>query len=244
MKASLVGKSGIIQCCLHAPHVCLPVTCKCCQSFASVTINVTDMSDYLIISKHFDTNPVDSKLLHEPITRDMLSHEPYTPESADSHSPNPEKTEEVHNESRRSSVSPLQLKSRLENIIRTSQSPKALIKRSASQDVVLNGRGEHFRQRTMSETTKRTSRPRLIISESINSMMRLQSHHSSSGEDWFEFDENSNSRNDFKEDCLSKGIGTEIEMNEIVVTEKPNIEQSMQEHTKERKKNLCCCILM
>lgn len=229
LKVRLVERSGIITCCMHSLDESLPVLCQCCRSFASVTINVTDMSDYVRV-KPFSNEPiVDSKLLHEPITRDMLSHEPYTPESADSHSPNPEKVEE---DNRRNSVSPSDLKNRLEDIIRTSQSPIAEIKRSVSQGMVVNDGGDGFRHRTMSETVKKTSRARLISSASVTSTVRLQSHHSSSGEEWFEFDENSNSRNSVKEDHCRRGKEVEVR------------EEEMRGHTKDEKKNRCCCVLM
>lgn len=195
------------------------------------------MSDYLVNTKKSFTNIIDSKLLHEPITKDMLSHEPYTPESADSHSPNPEKIED---ESRRSSVSPLQLKDRLEKIIRTSQSPKSLMKRSASQNVVVNSPKGDFRHRAMSETLKKTSRARLISTESISSVLRLQSHHSSSDENWFEFDENSNSRNS-KESCLGRDESV-IGLNEDVLQEKTcsvHIAHRDTKHTQE-----CCCVIV
>lgn len=212
---------------MHPCDESLPVLCQCCRSFASITINVTDMSDY-VKTKPFSVNqPVDSKLLHEPITRDMLSHEPYTPESADSHSPNPEIVEE---DNRRNSVSPSDLKNRLEDIIRTSQSPIPEIKRSVSQNVVLIDNGDGFRHRTMSETVKKTSRARLISSVSVTSTVRLQSHHSSSGEEWFEFDENSNSRNSVKEEQCKK--------------ESVDDSDDKKGHTKDEKKNDCCCVLM
>lgn len=189
------------------------------------------MSDY-VKTKPFPNQPVDSKLLQEPITRDMLSHEPYTPESADSHSPNPEIVEE---DNRRNSVSPSDLKTRLEDIIRTSQSPIAEIKRSVSQNMVLNGSDGNFRHRTMSETVKKTSRARLISSASVTSTVRLQSHHSSSGEEWFEFDENSNSRNSVKEEQCKK----EMEKMEVVVCE-----DERKGHTKDQTNSRCCCVLM
>lgn len=184
------------------------------------------MCDYVKTKPFPAPPPIDSQLLHEPITRDMLSHEPYTPESADSHSPNPEIVEE---DNRRNSVSPSDLKNRLEDIIRTSQSPIAEIKRSMSQDVAVSEKKEGFRQRTMSETVKKTSRARLITSVSVTSTVRLQSHHSSSDEEWFEFDENSNSRNSVKEDKKEpddRGDG------------------GGKGHTKDEKKNDCCCALM
>lgn len=190
------------------------------------------MCDY-VKTKPFPNPPIDLKLLQEPITRDMLSHEPYTPESADSHSPNLEKIDDDNEEvdSRRNSVSPSDLKNRLEDIIRTSQSPIAEIKRSVSQGIVLNSdrKPDDFRLRTMSETVKKTSRARLISSVSVTSTIRLQSHHSSSDEEWFEFDENSNSRNSVKEELCRK--------------ESEERGDEVKGHTKDEKNN-CCCVLM
>lgn len=200
---------------MHPFDESLPVTCPCCHSFASITINVTDLCDYSRNKPFPETPPVDSRLLREPVTRDMLSHEPYTPESADSHSPNIERAEE---DDRRNSVSPSDLKNRLEDIIRSSQSPILEIK-----DSVLNDEG--FRQRTMSETLKGSSRARLISSASVTSTIRLQSHHSSSEEEWYEFDENSNSRGSMKEECCKT-------------------EGEREGRTKDGGKSLCCCVLM
>lgn len=189
------------------------------------------MSEYkppLLFPPQNQQTPIDSQLLHEPITRDMLAHEPYTPESADSHSPNPEILEE---DNRRNSVSPSDLKTRLEDIIRTSQSPIAEIKRSVSQGVGICEKDDTFRLRTMSETVKKTSRARLISSVSVTSTVRLQSHHSSSDEEWFEFDENSNSRNSVKDDKKEP----EVLFDDV---------RGGKRDTKDEKKNDCCCVLM
>lgn len=183
-------------------------------------------------TKPFPSRPIiDAQLLHEPITRDMLSHEPYTPESADSHSPNLEKVDE---DNRRNSVSPSDLKTRLEDIIRTSQSPIAEIKRSVSQGVGISDNEDGFRLRTMSETVKKASRARLISSASVTSTVRLQSHHSSSDEEWFEFDENSNSRNSVKEEKCDKKVA------EVG----GDGEGGRKGHTKDEQKSGCCCVLM
>lgn len=243
LKAELLENSGTINCCVHAPFEYLPVTCRCCRCFASVTINVTDMCDYLVNTrKSFNDIPVDSKLLHEPITKEMLSHEPYTPESADSHSPNVEKIDNEQSEDRRESVSPLQLRNRLENIIQ--QSPTSLIKRSVSQNAIIANVKEDFHKRTLSETVRKTTRARLISSGSVSSTVRLQSHHSSSDEDWFEFDENSNSRNS-KEDCLLKE-----EPDVLCVTEfcESDIAQDRKSSVSRRKSSgnaqECCCFIL
>lgn len=244
LKAGLLQNSGIINCCLHAPFEYLPVTCPCCRSFASVTINVTDMCDYLVTRKSFSDIPVDSKLLHEPITKEMLSHEPYTPESADSHSPNTEKIDIEQTENRKDSVSPLQLRNRLENIIQTSQSPETFIKRCVSQNAIVASVKEDFHKRTLSETVRKTTRARLISSASANSTVRLQSHHSSSDEDWFEFDENLNSRNS-KEDCLLKEdaiVGSVFEICDsgAVQDAKSNVSNRKSSCSAQE----CCCCVM
>lgn len=191
----MIGNAGTIKCCSHAPHECLPVLCHCCQSYASVTINVIDMSEYLVNTrKSFDNITVDSNFLHEPITRDMLMHEPYTPESVESHSPTVEKMEllETQLTRKRNSVSPHELKTKLEDILRieNAKSQKFLMKRSASQYITKSASPKHcFRDRSMSEVPRKT-RARLKSESSVSSSLnRLQSHHSSSDEDWFEFDE-------------------------------------------------------
>lgn len=188
------------------------------------------MSDYLV--NPFTTPVVDSRLLHEPITKDMLSHEPYTPESADSHSPNPEKIDE---ETRRSSVSPIQLKNRLENIIRTSGSPKVM-KRSVSQNVAVCAPKIDFRCRAMSETVSKIARARLISSGSVTST-RLQSHHSSSDEDWFQFDENSNS----KENCCLKREESIVQMcdNDVIKDSSNN----SHVNSAVARTHKCCCVV-
>ncbi|KAJ8917854.1 hypothetical protein NQ315_010767 [Exocentrus adspersus] len=197
LRVDLRANAGTIMCCDHAPYACLPDKCRCCRLFASIKINIVDMSDYITNSRTSYANiSVDSKLLHEPITRDMLSHDPYTPESGDSplHSPLSEKES---TDARRDSVSPLQLKHRLESIIKRDlrKSPK-LMTRSASENVQLGFmRDNFFRNRAMSEIPKNV-RARLISSDSVNSLYRLQSHHSSSDEDWFEFE------NESVTDCL------------------------------------------
>ncbi|CAH0555899.1 unnamed protein product [Brassicogethes aeneus] len=141
------------------------------------------------MKKSFSEIFVDIKLLHEPITRDMLCHEPYTPESVDSHSPMPEKNEPSKNEPSKKFVSPTQLKSRLEEL---SKSPR-LMKRSTSENVDMNVDSTRFRTRAMSEVP--TKNHRLLSVASRGSLHRLQSHHSSSSESWYESD---------KDDILDK----------------------------------------
>lgn len=231
LKASLRGNSGIIRCCNHAQYDCLPVTCKCCHSFASIKINVTDMSDYLINTRSFNDLAVDSRLLHEPIiTKDMLSHDPYTPESVDSHSPNPEKND--HNEEiiiRRNSVTPEQLLSRLERIINSDDMRQ--ITRSQSHNVNLNGNPkETFRTRAMSEIPSKFARARLISTASVQSTLRLQSHHSSSDEDWFEFEEIKT-----KNDGNKKGDG-DINENDLDTT------VQKRKRNKGKRKMFCCSV--
>lgn len=183
--------AGIIACCDHPPFACLPDKCQCCQLFASIKINVIDVDfDFRTDNTRtsFSRVPIDSKLLHEPLTKDMLSHEPYTPESADSHSP---VVLEEHDfeKIRKNSVSPDQLKDKLERIIikELTKSPR-LMKRSASESVeTVKHKDGFFRSRAMSEVSK-TVRAKLIPTTKAASLQRLQSHHSSSDEEWFEFD--------------------------------------------------------
>ncbi|KAJ8946892.1 hypothetical protein NQ318_008248 [Aromia moschata] len=207
LRVDLRGNAGTVVCCDHAPFACLPDKCQCCHLFASIKINIVDMSDYITNTRNSYTNiPVDSKLLHEPITRDMLSHEPYTPESVDSHSPLTE-TEVGDDDPRQTSVSPVQLKNRLESIIKEElkKSPR-LMKRSASDNAqLICPRDTFFRTRAMSEVHK--TKVRLISSDSKDSLHRLKSHHSSSDEDWFEFE--NESPLDRLEDCFEALIARE-----------------------------------
>lgn len=116
----------------------------------------------------------------------MLTHEPYTPESADSRSP--VVPEDDLEKNRKNSVSPDQLKDKLEQIIlKESKKSPRLMKRSASESVeTMKCKGGFFRSRAMSEVTK-TTRAKLIPTTKAGSLQRLQSHHSSSDEEWFEF---------------------------------------------------------
>ncbi|CAH1121785.1 unnamed protein product [Ceutorhynchus assimilis] len=140
LRISLRANAGIVKCCDHALFVCLPVTCCCCRNFASVTINVVDMSINSNVSRSLtDANSIDSSLLHDrSATKGMLSHDPYTPESSNSRTPQPEEVdgEEVDEESWRSTVSPNELKSKLENIICKKSFP--LIKQSSLEDEYLD----------------------------------------------------------------------------------------------------------
>lgn len=109
------------------------MNCPCCSQFANVTINVIDMSDYL---KHSTSDiTINPNLLREPVTRDMLQHDPYTPESAESHSPNQEKVDVALSDLRRTSVSPMLLKKRLETFLKENSKPSMAITRSVSQHV-------------------------------------------------------------------------------------------------------------
>lgn len=180
LRLDLNENSGIVKCCDHTPCICLPASCDCCKSYAFVTINVIDMSDYLTPAtrnSYKNLNQIDNKLLHEPITKDMLLHEPYTPESVDSHSPQPEK-DDITTNLRRNSVTPEQLKSRLESYI---------------MHELIDNQISDFRGRTMSELPKN----RLISTSNDEkksiSLQRLQSHHSSSDDDWFELTKDNNS---------------------------------------------------
>lgn len=178
-----MGDSGIVKCCDHAPYRCLPGNCRCYAP--SVTISVTDEGDYN--KNSYTSLIVDYKLLHEPITKDMLMHDPYTPESADSHSPNPEKTGDTYQLQK--TIEPELLKTRLENILQFEQFrekedtlPRSKITRSLSQGIHAKPDDEQFRNRTMSEIPNKLSHVRLISSPKL----RLESHHSSSEEEWYE----------------------------------------------------------
>lgn len=132
LRTSILTNSGIITCCHHNEY-CLPMNCPCCSQFANVTINVIDMSDYL---KHSTSDiTINPNLLREPVTRDMLQHDPYTPESAESHSPNQEKVDVALSDLRRTSVSPMLLKKRLETFLKENSKPSMAITRSVSQHV-------------------------------------------------------------------------------------------------------------
>ncbi|RZC33633.1 type I inositol 1,4,5-trisphosphate 5-phosphatase [Asbolus verrucosus] len=240
LRLELKGNSGTVKCCDHSPYECLPATCQCCQTFASVTINVVDMSDYS--NKSFPSVTIDSKLLHEPITRDMLSHDPYTPESVESRSPLPdEKHSKDETRSRRGSVSPTQLKSRLEYILKLER--KFPMTRSVSENVEIRGSNENFfRNRAMSEVTK-IRRIRLISTTSTNSVQRFQSHHSSSDEDWFEYDDN---ETDSKSSVQIEGDLDEKKSVEFIETDEVNDfkkKNKFKDDRKRQKKLNCCCVM-
>lgn len=222
LRVELKPNSGIVKCCEHAPYECLPATCQCCQSFASVTINIVDMCDYS--RKSFPNVTIDSQLLHEPITRDMLSHEPYTPESAESRSPMPE--EQIKDEA--VPVPAAQLKRRLEYIL--SLERKFPMTRSESANVEMRASNENFfRNRAMSEVP-RMRKMRLISTTSASSIHRYQSHHSSSDEDWYEYDEDIGSNCSSEEE--KKSIYGDIQVEKTT-------------KFKERRRNrMNCCSVM
>lgn len=209
--------AGTIRCCAH--FECVPasiaVACKCCQSYAKIQISVTDMSDYVRGTPSFAV--VDSKLLHEPYTRDMLSHDPYTPESIESHSPLPEEKKDI----KKQSVSPRILKSRLENILRSEEEvkPKKFLSKSISEHLDSDFNREPYRTRCMTEGSRKISRAKLISSS--QSVHRLQSHHSSSDEEWFEFEE------------------IEKDDDDVFKTED---EPEIQTTKKKNKFEACCCL--
>ncbi|KAJ8985047.1 hypothetical protein NQ317_016958 [Molorchus minor] len=240
LKADLKENAGIIVCCGHAPFACLPDKCRCCQIFASIKINIVDMSEYITNSRNsYTKSPVDSKLLHEPITRDMLSHEPYTPESVDSHSPLHEDDSGIDGHG--SSVSPVLLKNRLESIIREEfQKSPRLMKRSASENVQLTQRREHFvRTRAMSELPK--IKVRLISATSKHSLHRLQSHHSSSDEDWFEFE---NESLNSVEDCFERFSSSEEKANNDKETPVLKKNKKPRKHCRLKIKTQNCCAVV
>lgn len=198
------------------------------------------MSDYLINTrKSYDDLAVDSRLLHEPITKDMLSHEPYTPESVDSHSPNPDKGE--NEDPRRNSVTPEQLLSRLEKIANSGtyfqiDNKQIKITRSQSQNVNMNGRPkeENFRARAMSEIPPTFIKARLIPTASVQSTLRLQSHHSSSDEEWFEFEDINN---------IKKRSEIVMDVNENDLDD-TKMSTNKKENKKNKSKSFCCCSVM
>lgn len=223
----LKTNSGTLKCCEHSPYECLPATCQCCQMLPSVTINIVDMSDNT--KRSYINVAIDSKLLHEPITRDMLSHDPYTPESAESRSPLPLSNDETM-KNRRDSVSPEQLKTRLESILKSEQR-KYPMTRSVSENVYVNGGNDSssyfFRTRALSEVPK-IRKMRLISTNSISSVQRLQSHHSSSDEEWFEYDEH---------DVIKQDSAISDEM---IVGEAHNNTKTLN---KKRNKLNCCSVM-
>lgn len=241
---ALTGNAGIIKCCNHAAH-CLPVSCECCKKFAFVVINVIDFdgNDYLLNTRKSYTNIlVDSKLLHEPITRDMLSHDPYTPESSCSRSPCPENHDQVDNrESRRQSVTPEELRRRLEHVLNSDQ--VHLLKRSTSIDISRRlVAKEAFRTRAMSEIPKRSIRARLISTGSIHSMQRLHSHHSSSEEDWFEYEIESGDKDSVIKECCDDDTNSSLNVNVVNKGNYTKAEHNVTNKKSMRSKN-CCFIV-
>lgn len=187
----------------------------------------------------------------------MLSHEPYTPESADSHSPAVLEDNDLE-KIRKNSVSPDQLKDKLEKIIimELKKSPR-LMKRSASESVrsIRSKDFSFFRSRAMSEVAK-TTRAKLIPITKAESLQRLQSHHSSSDEEWFEF-ENDTTPVKSLDDCTacseevnSKDDETSATIAQIKVQEDvPTISDKKNKSNKKsrlrikkQQKNECCCI--
>lgn len=209
--------------------------------FASIKISVDDFSTEHSRSS-FSRIPIDIKLLHEPLTKDMLSHEPYTPESGDSHSP--VALEDTVEENRNNSVSADQLKDKLERIIlmEMKKSPR-LMQRSASESVetmkYING---FFRTRAMSEAGK-TVRVKLIQTTKPGSLQRLQSHHSSSDEEWFEFENDvtpakKNDCTEFSDEIFSKDENPSIDIAKSTVHQ-----EEVPTKTNKRKKSKKKCRL-
>lgn len=103
------------------------------------------MSDY-VTRRSSDDVSIDSTLLHDRGT----AHDPYTPESSNSRTPltdDAQEEEEEETDIRRSSVSPTELKSKLENYITGSRKEgAAVIGRLSVKDdfleVPLDGSGE------------------------------------------------------------------------------------------------------
>lgn len=212
--------------------------CPCCQNYAKIQISITDMCEYVRAESY---SALDSTLLHEPCTKEMLLHDPYTPESAESHSPLPEEKKD------KKSVSPRILKSRLENILRkedhkklaysvsdsrVTQKIKPYLSKSHSQHLNYLEEPVMYRQRCMTEISRKVSKAKLI--SSAHSVQRLQSHHSSSDEDWFEFEDV-----ELKDDIFEDTIETEVVSEEVCEdkTEKKNMKNK-----KRQKIDACCCL--
>ncbi|KAG5882452.1 hypothetical protein JTB14_036454 [Gonioctena quinquepunctata] len=252
LRMDLEANSGIILCCDHAPFACLPEKCQCCHSFASIKIiiDMSDSSSDYIINTRSSFTKIDCKLLHEPITRDMLSHEPYTPESMDSHSHSPSSGNlntvgKEDEEIKHGSVSPAQLKTRLESIIRLEldKTPK-LIRRSASESVnIIQSNNSFFRDRSMSEVPKSTIRARLISSPDTASLQRLQSHHSSSEEEWYEFEHELPTK--CLEDCVecSENVSKDTETDVPIYTENKPKKHCRIKKNRTRHKINCCAMV-
>lgn len=241
----LISNAGIIKCCDHAAFACLPDKCHCCHLYASIKINIIDVDITDNVRSSFAKIPViDSKLLHEPLTREMLSHEPYTPESIDSHSPIEKVYEEPDEGLRRNSVSPDLLMKRLQSIkLGLSRSPR-LMKRSASENVALpHGRENFFRMRAMSEVPK-IAKARLISTQSAGSLHRLQSHHSSSDEDWFEFEQESPSKS--LAECLecSENNSKESIQKHVPITENSEKKSKKRCRTRIKSSKAECCVMV
>lgn len=229
--------SGTVRCCPHL--ISMPVkpvsVCRCCQNYAKIRISITDLSDYEQTETYA---AVDNNLLHDFYTKDMLTHDPYTPESAESHSPLPEE--------KKKSVSPRILKSRLENILRNDElcvhkklehslsdnifKSKPYLSKSQSQ--ILNHLQEPtFRQRCMTEGSRKVSKAKLL--SSAQSIHRLQSHHSSSDEEWFVFEEV-----ELKDDIFEEPA--EEKVSDLVQEERT---EKRDRKNKKRQKIDACCIL-
>ena len=207
--------------------------------FATVVINVTDMSDYMYNTrKSYSDVAIDNKLLHEPITRDMLLHDPYTPESTDSRSPCIEKEEQNDAKAlRRKSVTPQELKDRLESILQVEN--KRTLRRSASQNTGLDvSVKEFYRNRTMSDVPKVTNS--VLVPNSMTQIRdRLQSHHSSSEEEWF-VDEKS----DLQEYTHLKGNSVCYSVHSSHESANDNCTKVSQTKYKRSKRNKKCCYIL
>lgn len=255
--------------------------------------------DYLQRNSFIDV--VDSTLLHDAYTKHQLMHDPYTPESIESHSPLPSDDAQQKDDAippagfgpdRKLSVSPRILKSRLENILRTElpesnrtecnielTKPKRYnesiiecndeltkskrfndsiielqtkakrfesltkLDRNRSQSQHINYRPEVYqRARCQSESAKKNTRARLISTTSVHSAHRLQSHHSSSDEDWFDFEEKDAELNDSKinltDDIFTDTVDKKQDLIELTEDNNRNIEKK----NKINKQACCCCI--
>lgn len=252
LQVNLHSNSGIVSCCEHST-ACKAYACKCCQNYASIEINIIECE---YISGRNSFADVDRSLLHEPFTRDMLLHDPYTPESIESHSPQPNDQLDIPPDFslRKQSVSPQILKSRLEIILRSEIDPvttdthlkpfKQHLQRhlTKSQSQQLDSRPQnelvYRRARCLSESAKKNSRAKLITLNSAQSKLRLESHHSSSDEDWFEFEDSATKDTKLINEVFTENVKNKPDEIDIIVTEDNN------KNVKKKNEAFCCCVVL
>lgn len=252
LQVNLHSNSGIVICCEHST-ACKTYACKCCQNYASIEINIIECE---YISGRNSFSEVDRTLLHEPFTKDMLLHDPYTPESIESHSPQPNDQLDIQPPDfslRKQSVSPQILKSRLEIILRSEIDAVKPFKQrlqrhlTKSQSQQLDSRPEnefvYSRARCMSESAKKNSRAKLISLNSAQSKLRLESHHSSSDEDWFEFEESATKDTHLLNEVFAENIKTKTVTDEVDVLLTEDNNKNIEKKNKLENEAFCCCVV-